>query len=250
MENQNKIPKIIHYCWFSNDRQPELIRRCIKSWKRILPDYKIKCWDMNSFDFDRLPFVKQAIQKRKWAFASDYVRLYALYTEGGIYLDSDVEVFRSFDQFLNNKFFAGTDTRITNGYKMFFIESAIMGAESGNEYLALCMKYYCEKNFIQENGTLDMTMNPDILSDILNSYDPNYKREDIKQELKSQMTIYPTNYFANSNYEVTKELYAKHWNTYAWRERGKLYSFCVKYDVMGLYSFLEKIRLVCSKIMF
>jgi len=240
------IPKVIHYCWFGNDRKPELINRCINSWKQIMPEYNIKLWGMDSFNFDSVPFVKQAIQKKKWAFAADYVRLYALYTEGGIYLDTDVEVFKSLDQFLSNSFFAGTDTRIVNDKKVFFVESAIMGAEKGNEYISLAMKYYQNREFILPDGTLDITMIPDILSNILDSYDSNYKREDIKQKLKNQTVIYPTNYFANSNYEITKELYAKHWNTYTWRERGKFYSFCAKYDLMGIYSFLEKIRLICT----
>ena len=93
------IPKKIHYCWFSGDKKPVSIERCIESWKRVMPDYEIKEWDGNSFDFDSVLFVKQAIEARKWAFASDYVRLYALHTEGGIYLDSDVEVFKRFDCF-------------------------------------------------------------------------------------------------------------------------------------------------------
>lgn len=69
-----------------------------------MPDYQIKCWDANSFDFDSVPFVKQAYDEKKWAFVADYVRLYALYTEGGVYLDSDVKTFKSFNTFLHNDF--------------------------------------------------------------------------------------------------------------------------------------------------
>ncbi len=80
------IPKIIHYCWFSGDEYPPLIKKCIKSWKKKLPDYEIKLWDANSFDFDSVPYVKDALAHKKYAFVSDYIRLYALYNYGGYIL--------------------------------------------------------------------------------------------------------------------------------------------------------------------
>ena len=101
------IPKTIHYCWFSGDEKPDLVKRCIESWHKHLPNYNIKCWDGKSFDFDSVDYVREAMGIKAYAHASDYVRLYALYTEGGIYLDSDVEVFRSFDELLDNRFFSG-----------------------------------------------------------------------------------------------------------------------------------------------
>ena len=97
------IPKIIHYCWLSNDPMPAELKRCIKSWKRKLPDYKIKKWDTHNFDIYSIPFVAEACKMRKWAFACDYIRVYALYTEGGIYLDSDVFVRNSLDFCLANR---------------------------------------------------------------------------------------------------------------------------------------------------
>ena len=72
------IPKVIHYCWFSGEKKPRLIRRCIRSWKKVLPDYEIKCWDANSFDFDNVPYVKQAYERKKWAFVADYTRFKVL----------------------------------------------------------------------------------------------------------------------------------------------------------------------------
>ncbi len=90
MEDTEMIPKIIHYCWLSSEPYPEKIQNCIDSWKKILPDYEIKLWNMNNFDINSIDFVKEACSVKKWAFASDYIRLYALYNYGGIYLDSDV----------------------------------------------------------------------------------------------------------------------------------------------------------------
>ena len=103
------IPKIIHYCWLSNDPMPAELKRCIKSWKRKLPDYKIKKWDTHNFDIYSIPFVAEACKMRKWAFACDYIRVYALYTEGGIYMDSDVFVRNSLDFCLANRAFSAVE---------------------------------------------------------------------------------------------------------------------------------------------
>ena len=101
------IPKIIHYCWMSGEPFPELIRDCIDSWKAKLPDYNIIEWNSQNFEYNIIPYTKEAMEKKKYAFVSDYVRLYALYKYGGIYLDSDIKVLKSFDSLLNDKAFTG-----------------------------------------------------------------------------------------------------------------------------------------------
>lgn len=93
------IPKIIHYCWFGKGKKNRLIKRCIRSWKKRMPDYEIICWNEDNFDYTSVPFVKEAYEQKKWAFVADYVRLYALFHYGGIYLDTDSEVYKSFDFF-------------------------------------------------------------------------------------------------------------------------------------------------------
>lgn len=105
------IPKIIHYCWMSGEPFPELIRDCIDSWKAKLPDYKIIEWNSQNFDYNIIPYTKEAMEKKKYAFVSDYVRLYALYKYGGIYLDSDIKVLKSFDSLLNDKAFTGFESK-------------------------------------------------------------------------------------------------------------------------------------------
>jgi hypothetical protein len=233
------IPKIIHYCWFSTEQQPLLIRNCIKSWKKVMPDYEIKCWNKNSFDFDSVLFVRQAIEKRKWAFAADYVRLYALYTEGGIYLDSDVEVFKRFDDFLNNSFFAGTECNST-GYS---IEAAIMGSEKGHKYIYKCMEYYQSQNFILPNGELNYTVMPVVLSDLLKSF--GYQKKNQLQRLENNITIYPTTFFITGQFSLPN-IYAWHkcynsWVPQEYHRRGKLYKFFKRNDLMSLYRLLETI---------
>lgn len=86
------IPRKIHFCWLSGDPLPPSIKKCMDTWKKVMPDYEWKLWNTENFDVNSIPYVKEAYEKRKWAFAADYIRVYALYTEGGIYLDSDVKV--------------------------------------------------------------------------------------------------------------------------------------------------------------
>ena len=145
------IPKTIRYCWFSGDQYPDLVKRCLRSWKQVMPDYTLQIWDGNSFDFDSVPFVKEAMAAKKYAFAADYIRLYALYTEGGIYLDSDVEVFKPFNSYLNNQFFSGTEPYIINNEIYYDIECAIMGSEKGHPFLKEILEYYNTIHFQPDN---------------------------------------------------------------------------------------------------
>src|SRR5580704_2025815 len=103
------IPKKIHYCWLSGDAPPVKIRDCMDSWRKIMPDYELVCWDAKKFDIQSNMFVADACRARKWAFAADYIRLHALYTEGGIYLDSDVIVKKRFDPMLHHDFFTAME---------------------------------------------------------------------------------------------------------------------------------------------
>ncbi len=105
------IPKIIHYCWFGRGQKSEKIKACIASWKKYLPDYEIVEWNEDNFDLSSNLYVKQAYDSKKWAFVSDYVRLYALYHFGGIYMDTDVEVLKSLDEFLDAPSFTGFKTK-------------------------------------------------------------------------------------------------------------------------------------------
>ena len=120
------IPKIIHLCWLSGDKYPAKIAKCIASWKKNLPDYEIMLWDTKRFDLNSSNWVKQAFEAKKYAFAADYIRFYALYNYGGVYLDSDVEVLKSFNPLLDLPYFVGAVQPGTP-------EAAIMGAEKVKE---------------------------------------------------------------------------------------------------------------------
>lgn len=130
------IPKIIHYCWLSGEEMPETFRRYISGWRRLLPDYEFRLWDMKAMERCGSFFFREAVKSGKYAFASDYVRLYALYHAGGIYLDCDVEVLKRFDPLLTLPYFiCREDTR--HG-----IEAAVMGAEKGCGWIGECLSYY------------------------------------------------------------------------------------------------------------
>lgn len=154
------IPKIIHYCWLSGDPFPEDIKKCIQSWKEILPDYEFWLWDTNRFDIESTPWTKQAFETKKYAFAADYIRLYALYNYGGIYLDSDILVYKSFNNLLNLPYFIGED--YTHSF-----EPAVIGAEPMNRWIKECLDSYNNQNFILANNQFNMVPLPIKFKNIL-----------------------------------------------------------------------------------
>lgn len=143
------IPKIIHLCWLSGDPYPADIEACLKTWKEHLPDYEIWLWDTHRFDIHSTKWTEQAFSARKYAFAADYIRLYALYHFGGIYLDSDVVVYKSFDNLLSLPYFIGHDQ--IGGF-----EAAVIGAQKGCLWIKDVLDEYEGRTFLKDNGEMDM----------------------------------------------------------------------------------------------
>lgn len=186
------IPKVIHYCWFGKNQEPELMQQCIESWKKYLPDYELVLWNEDSFDINSNLFVKEAYQEKKWAFVSDYVRLYALKHHGGLYMDTDVEVLKNLDSFLSHDAFSGydNDTHIPTG---------IMGAFKEHPWIELLIGYYEDLHFINTDGTLNTKTNAAIITEMTTQhYDFDYKIG--YQELKDGLIIYPKDYFCPKSY--------------------------------------------------
>ncbi len=146
------IPKVIHYCWFGGNPLPELAQKCIESWKTFCPDYEIKRWDESTFDVNSCDYVREAYEAKKWAFVSDYVRLYVLYESGGIYMDADVEVVGSLDEILQFEAVSGfeNDTDIPTG---------LIASRKGMPMLGELLSEYEGEHFLEDDGSFDLTTN-------------------------------------------------------------------------------------------
>ena len=150
------IPKIIHYCWFGRGEMPELVQQCIESWKKYLPNYAMHLWNEDNFDVSAAPrYVQEAYVAKKYAFVSDYVRLWALEREGGLYMDVDFEVYKSFDDLMEQyEAFAGYEGSKRNPVMM-----GVLAAEAHHPWIQGMMQTYESRVFLKEDGSLDMTPN-------------------------------------------------------------------------------------------
>lgn len=180
------IPKIIHYCWFGRGKMPKLARKCIKSWKKYCPDYEIKEWNEDNFDLDMYPYVREAYDHRKFAFVTDVVRLYALYHEGGIYMDTDVELVKPLDPFLHHVGFSGYE-------KEKFISTGIMATEKGAKWAKDNLDHYNCLHFIKADGTFDTTTNVIVITNYMEKF--GLRRDNSYQDFPGFFTIYPKTVF-------------------------------------------------------
>ena len=151
------IPKIIHFCWFGDKKMPRMARKCLNSWKKYCPDYEIKLWNEENFDLDTNKYVREAYEAKKWAFITDYARLYIVYHYGGIYLDTDVELIKPLDSLLNYNAFFG----IESTQNKCIATGLGFGAEKGNSIVKEIMEQYENISFKLNDGTYDMTPCPD-----------------------------------------------------------------------------------------
>lgn len=180
------IPKTIHYCWFGRGKMPKLANKCIRSWKIHCPEYTIKEWNEDNFDLDMYPYVREAYDRRKYAFVTDVVRLYALYHEGGIYMDTDVEVLKPLDQFLNHTAFSGfeDDENVPTG---------IMASEKEGTWAKENLDYYMGRHFIKEDGSYDNTTNVVTITNYM--LKRGLHRNNTFQDFPNLITIYPKDFF-------------------------------------------------------
>lgn len=186
------IPKVIHYCWFGRGQMPQLALKCIESWKKFLPDYEIKEWNEDNFDLDMYPYVREAYDNRKFAFVTDVVRLYALYHEGGIYMDTDVEVLKSLDSFLHHHAFSGFENDRN-------IQTGIMASEKGGRWAKENLDYYNGRHFVKSDGTFDLTTNVVTITNYMKPL--GLKQNNTYQDFPGLITFYPKDYFCPIEHE-------------------------------------------------
>lgn len=215
------IPKKIHFCWLSGDEFPPLIQYCIDTWKKVLPDYEIILWDTKRFDINSVAWVKEAFEAKKYAFAADYIRLYAVYTEGGIYLDSDVEMVKSFNDLLTNKAFIGFEAATGS------IEAAIFGGEPGTEWCRKAMEFYHDKHFsMDEKGGVNLNITaPVIVKDALCKTYPHFP-ETLPTKAKlidDSIMVCPAHYFSPIKYDMEKSYNSEKKIANSYRENPETY---------------------------
>lgn len=225
------IPKVIHYCWLSGDHFPKKIQHCINSWRKVLPDYELVLWDTKRFSMEQSAWVKEAFDAKKYAFAADYIRLFAIYHYGGIYLDCDVEVIKRFDDLLHLPYFIGKEAIGDR------VEVAAFGAEKGTLWVKQCLDYYEGKHFKLPDGSLNINIIPEIVHEVISRH-YEIKHINNKDEFICQPQVFnefPNDWFCahvylrqediSPSYIISDNTYCVHHFTNSWVKEFRPKSF-------------------------
>lgn len=188
------IPKKIHYCWFGGKPFPKLVKKCMDSWKKFCPDYEFIRWDESNSPLEDNLYVQQAYQAQKWAFVSDYIRLYVLAKHGGIYLDTDVELLRSLDRYLIHEAFLGFECPQK-------VATCVIGAVSHHALIQEMAQSYSNRIFQQPDGTLEETTNVIYMTQLLAGIG---LRQDGTEQTVGGVTVYPAEHFSPKDLETGK----------------------------------------------
>ena len=255
------IPKIIHFCWFGDNPYPEIVEECMASWKKYCPDFEIRRWDESNFDLNSCEYAKEAYAAKKWAFVADYARVCILYNEGGIYLDTDVEILKPLNDLLNHDAFMGFEHGF--GVNSGLIAGAIARIPVFKEHMEL----YENMTFKKENGTLNLKSCVEYTTEILKNYGLVLEN---RQQCVAGITIYPKEYFCPQNQytgkvQITSKAYTLHKYIGTWADETVIYGkrlktecldscglfvgillYVIKYSVYvfkkdGIYSLVKKI---------
>lgn len=232
------IPKIIHYCWFGRGEMPKLMKKCLKSWKKFCPDWQIVRWDEDSFDVNSTLWTKQAYEARKFAFVSDYVRLRALYEMGGVYLDTDVELVKPLDSFLEHRGFLGFENKIS-------IASCVIGAEARHKVTGEWLDWYRDRAYLSD-GKINTEPNVVFMTEIL-------KRKglvvDNRRQTVDDIEVYPQTWFCPQNIEgddraKSRKTVAIHYFDSSWRSpQGRKNIKKMQFHSTKIYKTWEKIKI-------
>lgn len=207
------IPKTIHYCWFGRGKKPPLVKKCIASWRKFMPEYEIIEWNEDTFDINANAYTKMCYEQKKYAFLTDYVRLLVVAEHGGIYFDTDVEALRSFDELLENESFFGFET------EEYVATGLGFGAQAGNPIVLQMIREY-DAFLDGRHGTEGC---PRLNTKALLKF--HLQQNGQKQNLDGAV-IYPTEYFnplnsATGQLSKTKNTYSIHWYSMSWLSPSK-----------------------------
>lgn len=210
------IPKIIHYCWFGRGEMPQLAKDCVASWHQYMPDWEYRLWNEDAFDVNQVPYTREAYQAGKFAFVSDYVRLVALEHEGGLYLDTDVEVFKPFDDLLVFKAFAGFE-----GSKHKPMGTCVMASEPNGEWVTEILEAYQDRHFVKEDGSFDIRTNVQFITSLMAAN--GFRQDGVEQDYKD-LHVFPVDYFSprhtTGEYIRTDNTYCEHKGLASWSQHG------------------------------
>lgn len=243
MQEKKIIPRIIHFVWVGGKEKPKFVLDNIESWKKCCPEYEIKEWNEGNFDIESVPYVRQAYENKKYAFVSDYIRLYALYNEGGIYLDTDIVLYKNIDELLENDFFASFENMVA-------ISIAAIGGVKGNKICKELLATYENRNFI--NGIkVDLTTNVILATVFFNEKYGVKLNGDNQTIIKNEkITIYNKEYFFPQDY-VSKEIeitpltlgnhiYSSTWLTKKQQREDRFVENVRKFFGKRLFFYIEK----------
>ncbi len=208
------IPKVIHYCWFGGKPLPRLARKCIKSWKKHCPDYRIIRWDESNFDVTQNEYMKRAYEAKKWAFVTDVARLILVYEHGGIYLDTDVELVRPLDSLLGCEAYFGREGgKVATGLGF--------GACPGNPMVGAILEYYEHASFLNEDGSYNLKPCTEIGTQVL--LERGLRAENIDQQIGG-VRFLPEEYLCPIDYKtmernVTPNTLSIHHYAMSWMPR-------------------------------
>lgn len=212
------IPKTIHYCWFGGSEKPEKAKKCIASWQKFCPDYEIREWNDDNFSQEDCPqYVRDARTAKKFAFVSDYVRLKVLYDQGGFYMDTDVELLRPLDSFLDDRAVIGFEN------DEFVNSGQMLAAEAGHPVLAEMMVRYEGIDFFRPDGSMNLLGCPHVNTEVLEAHG---LVKNGREQTVADVHIYPADWFnpldsTTGLLNKTKNTVSIHWYSMSWIPRWK-----------------------------
>lgn len=211
------LPKKIHYCWFGDGEKPELVKKCIASWKAFCPDCEIIEWNNSNFDITKNRYMHEAFQARRWSFVSDYARLDIVYEHGGIYLDTDVEIVRSFDELFDGDGFIGFEVPVDQADYTVNTGQGF-GAKAHDPVIGAMREMYDSLMFIKEDGTQNLQPCPYYNTGALTNL--GLVADNTLQRV-GDITVYPAEYFCPVNWkthkrEITENTYSIHHFDASW----------------------------------
>ena len=243
------IPKIIHYCWFGGNPLPESVLKCIDSWKKYCPDYEIKQWNEENYDYKKHAYTLEAYEAEKWAFVSDFARLDIIYNEGGIYLDTDVELIKSLDSLLDNECFLAIEQ------PSHLIATGLgFGAEKGNDAIKEMLDEYSGVHFKLSKGIYNTTI-PCPAKNTAPFYKYGFNLEIDKPTLLGKATVYPCEYFCPferkiNELTITENTYSIHHYDSSWipSDEKEIINKVIEYDKThsAFQTRIYKYRLECK----